>query len=473
MPWPSARPTPAPREGVGNLGNFVYVGTSTGQIYVSQNAGGSWTNISTGLDGSAVQQIITDPARGSHDAYAVTADGVYYLANSVTSATNPTPTWVNITGGLKNLAYSIFGQSYDPATDPNTKPYDLATVLNSIAANWNYSIPNNPANLSLGYHPVLYVAANSGVYMSTDNGTTWTLYPDTTFGALAEGGDLPHVNVTDLSLSQGNVATASGMPALAGPYQTLTFSGNLTNGSATVTGVVGIGELAVGDYVAGTGIPSGTTILAINFIDLHHALGSATATRRAEPRTRPIPRPPPDPDLLMAATYGEGEFAINLAPMLFPTTVALAASDNSGTAPTVPRSSRPPRPPSTAKARSPASAAPPGSRSSMRPRVTRPMGRSSAASTRRRTITASRSSPIRPTRPTPSATSPSRSTSGVFTSNGLKTIEIYTTDDAGAVSNKVTLSFTLNVSGITRPTSPHTTDAAYVGIGYQHPGVYE
>ena len=114
-------------------------------------------------------------------------------------------------------------------------PYDLAVVLNSIAANWNYSIPNNPNNLSDGYHPVLYVAANSGVYMSTNNGTAtaWTLFPDTTFGALSEGGDLPHVDVTDLSLSQGNVATASGMPALAGPYQTLTFSGNLTSGSTT------------------------------------------------------------------------------------------------------------------------------------------------------------------------------------------------------------------------------------------------
>ena len=34
----------------------------------------------------------------------------------------------------------------------------------------------------------------------------------------------------------------------------------------------------------------------------------------------------------MAATYGEGEFAINLAPMLFPTTVGLDQSDNAGTA---------------------------------------------------------------------------------------------------------------------------------------------
>jgi hypothetical protein len=41
--------------------------------------------------------------------------------------------------------------------------------------------------------------------MSTDNGTSRTLFPDTTFGALSEGGDLPHADVTDLSLSQGDV----------------------------------------------------------------------------------------------------------------------------------------------------------------------------------------------------------------------------------------------------------------------------
>ena len=54
QPRPTARsfalafgaPDPSAPEGVGNLGNFVYVGTATGQIYVSQNAGGNWTNIS-------------------------------------------------------------------------------------------------------------------------------------------------------------------------------------------------------------------------------------------------------------------------------------------------------------------------------------------------------------------------------------------------------------------------------------------
>ena len=160
-------PDPTAPAGVGNLGNFIYVGTGKGQIFVTQDGGGSgtsnnWLNISNGLDGSPVQQIITDPTRGSHDAYAVTDEGVYFIANSIPSSTNPTPTWVNITGNLKTLAYSIFGQSYNPAND--THPYDLAVTLSSIAADWRYAIPNGQTK---GTNPVLYVGADSGVFQST------------------------------------------------------------------------------------------------------------------------------------------------------------------------------------------------------------------------------------------------------------------------------------------------------------------
>ena len=63
--------------------------------------------------------------------------------------------------------------------------------------------------------------------------------------------------------------------------------------------------------------------------------------------------------------------------------------------------------------------------------------------------------------------------SGVFTSNGLKTLEIYTTDDAGAVSNKVTLSFTLNVSGISSPTTPTAPTTPTLSLVTTHPGIHE
>ena len=254
-----ARPTRRPPRASATWATSSTSAPRQEQIYVTQDGGGSggsnnWINISTGLDGSAVQQIITDPTRGSHDAYAVTNDGVYFIANSIPSASNPTPTWINITGNLKTLAYSIFGQSYNPATDPNVSPYDQAVTLSSIAADWRYAIPNDPTDPSEGYHPVLYVGADSGVFQSLDNGQTWTLFPDTTYGAVMEGGNLPHVSVTSLSLSLGNIGSSTGMPTLDGPY-----APNASNQTSAASA---------------------------------------------------------DPDILMAATYGQGEFAINLAPLI-------------------------------------------------------------------------------------------------------------------------------------------------------------
>ena len=55
--------------------------------------------------------------------------GVYYIANSVPSATNPTPTWVNITGNIHQIAYSIFGQSYNPATAVNSRLFPIRRSL--------------------------------------------------------------------------------------------------------------------------------------------------------------------------------------------------------------------------------------------------------------------------------------------------------------------------------------------------------
>ena len=81
------------------------------------------------------------------------------------------------------------------------------------------------------------------------------------------GGYLPHVNVTSLTLSLGNIDANTGMPNLAGPFD-----------------------------------PT-----------------KPTAT--------------PDPDLLLASTFGQGAFAINMGPMLFPSTVQLDVSSTSGTAP--------------------------------------------------------------------------------------------------------------------------------------------
>ena len=332
-------PDPSAPSGVGNLNNFLYVGTDKGQIYVSQDGGGAngntWINISTGLDGSTVKQIITDPVRGSHDAYAVTSGGVFYMANSIASATNPTPTWVNITSNLKNLAYSIYGQSYNPTTDPNSVKYNQAINLNTIAADWQYAIPNSPTNPSAGYHPALFVGADSGVYESVDNGQTWSLFPQSTLGAAQSNGNLPHVVVNSLSLSLGNVDPSTGMPTLAGPYQVVSFNGTITNGSATITNASNLNGLAAGDVVTVPGVTGGFTIAAINTSNNSLTLTSAINFTGTSPESVALqasnPTAAADPNTLMAATYGRGEYAINLAPIVLPSSVAFLSTNSTTT----------------------------------------------------------------------------------------------------------------------------------------------
>jgi subtilisin-like proprotein convertase family protein len=384
-------PDPSAPEGVGNEGNFIYVGTSTGQIYVTQDGGGSgtsnnWINISTGLDGSQIESIITNPTRGSHEAYAVTKKGVYVLADSIPSAANVTPTWVNITGNIFNLAYTIFGQSYNPTTDPNAITYDLATSLTSIVADWEYTIPNNPTNPSAGYHPVLFVSANSGVYMSTDNGQSWSSFPDTTFGAVVAGGYLPHVNVTSLTLSLGDIDPNTGMPNLAGPY-------NPTKPTAT-----------------------------------------------------------PDPDLMMASTFGQGAFAINMGPMLFPSTVQLDPSSANGTAPdgtTVVTSSQP-----IIDGLSEITGFGDATRITIVDETPTDATFGQIIGGFDPTKLASTNVAANWTNSLGNFSVPVNA--GEFTSNGLKTLKIYATDNAGSISNPVMLQFTLAVTGISAPTPPIT-----------------
>ena len=249
-------PDPSSPDGVGALDNFIYAGTVGGKIFVTQTGGGGgtlggggggggvvpngsqWTQISNGLDGSGVMQIVADPTRGSHDAYAVTLDGVYTISNSLAG----NATWTNITGNLFTILNSAFNNSGAQTTK--------ISYLTGIQADWNYVIPNATGT---GTHPVLYVSANSGVYRSLDNGVTWSLFPatnDSTLpngGAQQNGGFLPSVSVSQLALVQGDIDPTTG---------------------------------------------------------------------RATPQ-------PGDPDVLLATTFGRGQFAIRLAPIVFPSTVQL------------------------------------------------------------------------------------------------------------------------------------------------------
>ena len=131
-------------------------------------------------------------------------------------------------------------------------------------------------------------------------------------------------------MSQGNVAVATGRPALAGPYQTFVFTGTLTSGSATVAGITQTSGLAAGDIITGAGIPAGTTIASVDNTDHTLTLSANATASGTQSLSAADPTATPDPDLLMATTYGEGAFAINLAPMLLTGTTQVAPTDTGG-----------------------------------------------------------------------------------------------------------------------------------------------
>ena len=94
-------PDPTAPEGIGNLGNFIYVGTANGQIYVTQDGGGSgtsnnWINISLGLDGSPVESDHHRPhprqprrlCRHQRLACSIIADSILLANNPANTATS-------------------------------------------------------------------------------------------------------------------------------------------------------------------------------------------------------------------------------------------------------------------------------------------------------------------------------------------------------------------------------------------------
>ncbi|WP_337176243.1 Ig-like domain-containing protein [Paludisphaera sp.] len=260
---------PQPGATVGDLGNFMYVGTVGGRIFMTQTGGGGlgneWREVSAGLDGSAIQRIVPSPTRGDRSAYAVTAEGVYRIADSAAADA----TWVPITGNLRGLSFSIFGETYSLS---DADPLRQTLALSAMAVDWRYSIPNAQGDpTGAGRHPVLYVAGNAGVFRSLDNGLTWAPFPNQDVdGAQVRGGLLPRATITDLDLSLGDINPATGVPDLMGKLDPYAPNPHLL---------------------------------------------------------------PNDPNVLYATTWGRGAYAIRMAPLILPGTARVNPANVSGIAP--------------------------------------------------------------------------------------------------------------------------------------------
>ncbi|MGL4419571.1 MAG: hypothetical protein ACRCZF_02805, partial [Gemmataceae bacterium] len=205
------------------LDDFIYVGTYAGGMFVTDvgdGRGGNWRDISAGLDGNPVMQIVTNPDRGTRDAFAVTTKGIFYTPEAGRSATPTSPAvaaqpWINITGNIFNLRKSIF-------SDPNQTPFstdDLPRALRSLTSiqvDWRYDQIINGLDPTLN-ESMIYVAGDGGVFRSKDFGTTWTFFPNVVEdGAPVNGGYLPNAYITDLDLSIGAIDPNTGSPVSSG-----------------------------------------------------------------------------------------------------------------------------------------------------------------------------------------------------------------------------------------------------------------
>ena len=153
---------------------------------------------------------------------------------------------------LQNTAIA----SATTSTDSNGKPYDFSIQLPFVLNNGTISLE------------VIVIDAFSGNASAVSNPVTVTIASVASDynGAGQADPALFSRNPTSNQL-QWLVQTAVGTPppwfSLSGilPF---TFTGTLTSGSASITGVSSTVGLAAGLVVTGTGIPSGTTIQTVN-----------------------------------------------------------------------------------------------------------------------------------------------------------------------------------------------------------------
>jgi len=137
-------------------GNYIYVGTSVGHVYVSSDGGTTFPEEDQGLPNAPITKIAVDPA-------------------------NP------------QEAYATFLEFQGPRV---AQSRDGGNTWSDISSN----IPNIPVTaILLDTHGSVYIGTNNGVYVTTDQGASWSQV----------GTGLPRVDVRDLTFNSNNTIIAA------------------------------------------------------------------------------------------------------------------------------------------------------------------------------------------------------------------------------------------------------------------------
>lgn len=237
--------------------SVMYAGTEGGKVFVKTGSttAPDWKDISAGLPGATIQKLVPNPKLGTHELYAVTDNGVFYMADW----TAPAAAWADVTGTLLQIQKKAFVSTLNPnpawtipvlgGMDPTTGSGVGTPELLTIAVDWRPAQPPSGAPAK----PILYVGGDGGVFRGLTNPATgqvgWERYTGTAQGATYDGGGLPAVKVTDLDLAVGKVRPTDGTIDPNGSADLLVAT---TLGRGTWT--IGVGKPAgiSGPYVVNT-----------------------------------------------------------------------------------------------------------------------------------------------------------------------------------------------------------------------------
>ncbi len=234
---------------------------------------------------------MADPRTGKYDLYAVTEKGVYYMANSKAA----TPTWVNIT-------YNLFSptQMKSAANFNGGDQYATFTDITSLAVDWRFSVPTTVSGESTA--PVLYVGGNGGVFRSINGGASWSFYPAVT-------------DTWTLAAPLSKTATTLTVNGVSTPPQGEAFTITIGSELMTVTAVNGntwTVERGMGGTTAAAYNTGATVTFSDNGLMPNLDVTSLTLADGNVNSSTGLPVASTGYNLLMAGTYGQGDYAIRL-----------------------------------------------------------------------------------------------------------------------------------------------------------------
>jgi hypothetical protein len=177
--------------------NRLLLGTATGGVWLSSNAGGTWTPLTDNQPSLAIGAVAIDP-NNPNVFYAGTGEGngAYYSAG-ILKSTNGGASWTVLGGSTFNRG-AISGIAISPqngnvlvvcARNGSTLQRDPVgasvggiyrstnggQTFTRVFASFCTGLTVVPDNFNVMYHSSIGIGASNGLYRSLDAGVTWTL----------------------------------------------------------------------------------------------------------------------------------------------------------------------------------------------------------------------------------------------------------------------------------------------------------